>query len=375
MNSSRTRRARITLLILAVLLATLAVGVSAAGADPTVDAKRAQAQAVLEQVHQLDLQVEKAAEAYNLATDELQQIDADLRSNATHLKVAKKSLAVAQKNAAERVRAMYMSGEGAGAVEIILGARSLDDLLTRLDVAQRVGAQDAKVLTDVRQFRREVKNRRARLETARSRQAQVVAERAAQRRSVESQLAERERMLASIRDEVRRLQAEEQRQQALLAAQARARLTAQQQESQHAAVAAADAGVEISTSADGSEAPLPPSKYTGVVGVAMQYLGVPYVWGGASPSGFDCSGFVMYVFAQIGVSLPHHAASQYSYGIPVPRDQLEAGDLVFFDGLGHVGIYVGGGQFIHSPHTGDVVRISTMDGWYDSGFVGARRLL
>jgi cell wall-associated NlpC family hydrolase len=105
----------------------------------------------------------------------------------------------------------------------------------------------------------------------------------------------------------------------------------------------------------------------------MRYLGVPYVWGGASPSGFDCSGLVMYVFAQLGISLPHYAAAQYGFGTPVPADQLQPGDLVFFDGLGHVGIYIGGGQMIHAPHTGDVVKISPISE-FGSGYVGARRL-
>jgi cell wall-associated NlpC family hydrolase len=83
----------------------------------------------------------------------------------------------------------------------------------------------------------------------------------------------------------------------------------------------------------------------------------------------------MYVYAQIGVSLPHHAASQYGSGSPVSRDALEPGDLVFFNGLGHAGIYIGGGQFIHAPHTGDVVKISSLsDSWYAATWVGARRL-
>ncbi len=69
----------------------------------------------------------------------------------------------------------------------------------------------------------------------------------------------------------------------------------------------------------------------------MSYLGTPYVWGGAAPGGFDCSGLVMYSFAQLGISLPHSSYAQWNYGVPVPYDELQPGDLVFFDGLGHVG--------------------------------------
>jgi cell wall-associated NlpC family hydrolase len=191
-------------------------------------------------------------------------------------------------------------------------------------------------------------------------------------------------MLAGIQTEIKQLQAEEARRQAQLQAEARARLAAQQRSAAAARIEAAALSTtdEFSSALDsggGSTADAlipapPPSQYGGVVGVAMQYLGTPYVWGGASPGGFDCSGFVQYVFNQVGVSLPHHAASQYGYGSPVPISDLQAGDLVFFDGLGHVGIYIGGGQFVHAPHTGDVVKISSMDGWYSSSFVGARRL-
>jgi peptidoglycan hydrolase-like protein with peptidoglycan-binding domain len=110
------------------------------------------------------------------------------------------------------------------------------------------------------------------------------------------------------------------------------------------------------------------------VAIAERYLGVPYVWGGASPSGFDCSGLVMYVYAQLGVHLPHFAAAQYRDGRHVRMDHLRRGDLVFFDSLDHVGIYIGGGRFIHAPHTGDHVRVSDLSGWYAEHYAGATRV-
>ncbi len=110
--------------------------------------------------------------------------------------------------------------------------------------------------------------------------------------------------------------------------------------------------------------------------LSRRYLGIPYRWGGSSPStGFDCSGFVMYLYRKVGVSLPHNAAMQYGHGRAVSRGNLRPGDLVFFNGLGHVGIYLGGGRFIHAPSSGDVVKISSLsESWYASRWVGARRI-
>jgi len=112
-----------------------------------------------------------------------------------------------------------------------------------------------------------------------------------------------------------------------------------------------------------------------VVDIVRKYVGTPYRWGGTSPSGFDCSGLVRYVYAQVGVSLPHNAAQQYRYGVPVSRDRLEPGDLVFFDRLRHSGIYIGRGRFIHARQTGKRVSIAKLDDdWYAENWVGARRL-
>jgi cell wall-associated NlpC family hydrolase len=113
-----------------------------------------------------------------------------------------------------------------------------------------------------------------------------------------------------------------------------------------------------------------------VASIAKRYLGIPYRWGGESPkTGFDCSGFVQYVFSRVGVSLPRVVSAQWTVGRRVSRSALRPGDIVFFNGLGHDGIYIGGNRFVHSPSSGDVVKISTITGYYADRWVGARRVL
>jgi peptidoglycan DL-endopeptidase CwlO len=327
------------------------------------------------QIQSLDGSLEHAIEAYNLANEKLKAIRRDLARNRVDLAIAKGNLRRAEEALANRAVAIYTSGATDSTLDVLIGSRSLAEIVDNLEAVDRVSEQDTKVLGDVRTFRKQVQRRRAYLKDARARQAQLVAERAAHKASIEGQLAERRRMLASIRTEIAEIRAAEQRRQAELERQARARLAQPQPLIPSLAAPEAEAAGE----APSAEAPTalpaaPPATHGGVVGIAMQYLGTPYVYGGASPSGFDCSGFIMYVFAQVGVSLPHNAAAQYGQGTPVDRSQLQPGDLVFFNGLGHAGIYVGGGSFIHSPHTGDVVKISSMSGWYASTYVGARRI-
>jgi cell wall-associated NlpC family hydrolase len=367
--------------LILVGFAALALAAQPAAADPSsLASKEAQAQRVLAQIRSLDSSLSKAIEAYNLANIRLGEIEGDIDENRVRLEIARHNLRRAHGRLAQRLVTIYVSGSTNSTLEVLLGARTLDEVLSGIETANRVSSQDADVLGEVRVFRAEARATAARLKRARARQARLVRERAAHKASIESQLGERRQLFSTIKDEIARIQAAERARQARLAAEARARAAAAARQPSFVTgpVVAAVESTEAVDSAEPAESTevvaAPPAQHGGVVGIAMRYLGTPYVYGGASPSGFDCSGFVMYVYAQVGVSLPHNAAAQYGYGTPVSRSQLQPGDLVFFDGLGHNGIYTGGNSFIHSPHTGDVVKISSISGWYSERFVGARRL-
>ena len=129
-----------------------------------------------------------------------------------------------------------------------------------------------------------------------------------------------------------------------------------------------------------SAAQAPPGSGYEISGTALQFRGTPYRNGGRDPNGFDCSGFVWYVFAQHGLDVPRTVAEQYAVGSSVRLDQLEPGDLVFFStsaaGASHVGIAIGADSFVHAPSSTGVVRVERISsGYWAPRFVGARRLL
>jgi len=352
----------------AVVVVTL-IAVASAAADPgSVASKEAQAQQVLGQIQQIDASLGGAIEAYNLANLRLAKIERDQRENRHELVVAKSNLKRSQAALAARLVSAYTSSEDNSTLAVLLGSTSLEDMINRVETINSTSRQDARIVREVTSFKKAVERHRVELANAHAEQQHVVAEKAAQRQRIESQLAERRQLLSSIRGEIARMKAAEAAQQRQLEAAARARLaSAAPPETGNIAVGAAATTPEGSTVA-------PPNVHGGVVGIAMRYLGVPYRWGGSSPSGFDCSGFVMYVFSQIGVSLPHSSYAMMGMGTPVSMSQLQPGDLVFFSGGSHMGIYIGSGQFIHAPHTGDVVKISSLSGYYSSAWAGGRRI-
>jgi peptidoglycan DL-endopeptidase CwlO len=359
---SRRRQAQALLVGIAALCAA-----ASANADPgSVAAKQAQAQQVLAQIQQIDHNLDGAVEAYNLANVRLHRIEGDLRENRKQLALARSNLKVAQNSLAARLVTAYTTTQDNSTLAVLLGSSSFEDMLNRVEAINSTSNQDASIVRQVTSYKAAIKRHRTELQNAHAEQQHVVAEKVAQRQRIESQLASRRQLLSSIKGQIAQIKAAEAAQQRRLEAAAQSRLATE--------TAPPATGIGVGASTPEGSTVAPPNVHGGVVGIAMQYLGVPYVWGGASPRGFDCSGLVMYVFAQIGVSLPHSSYAQYNMGTPVSISQLQPGDLVFFAGASHEGIYIGGGQFVHAPHTGDVVKISSLSGWYSSEFAGGRRI-
>ena len=358
-------------LILVTALVAASVVAGGAFGDPGIDAKRAQARQVLAQVSDLEASLERARTAYDASTQKLRVIDHNLAINRVGLRAARANLKSSQGALMQRLRLIYVSRDDQSTLGVMLGARSISDLVTRIEAVQSVSSQDLAVMNQVVKFKRQVTQHRHALVRAHRQQAALVAQRAGAKRRISSELDRRRGLLASIKSQIAHLIAVDRARALASAAAARA----EYEQAQQAAALQTQGTVVGATASTPDGTVAPPSQYGGVVGIAMRYLGVPYVWGGASPSGFDCSGLVMYVYAQVGVSLPHYTGAQWNVGVPVSRGDLQPGDLVFFDGLGHVGIYIGGNQFIHAPHTGTVVQVNSMTGWYASTYVGARRVI
>src|SRR5918999_4348802 len=217
------------------------------------------------QIRSLDSSLSRAIEAYNLANVELQRIEGELSLNRVRIAIAKKNLRRAQSLLARRLVTIYVSGSSNSTLEVLLGARTLEEVLSGIETADRVSNQDANVVGSVKVFRAEARARAERLKRARARQAQLVRERAARKASIESQLGERQRLLSTIKDEITRIQAAERARQEELARIARARVTEQPTFTPGPVVAA------VASSSAETVTP-PPARHGGVVGIAMQYL-------------------------------------------------------------------------------------------------------
>ncbi len=337
----------------ALIAALIAAPAYAAPTLPSDFASRVAAQqehlsALRSELDELDRQLGLASEAYNEAAEQLRATSAELEATERDLANAETALTEQRQLLAGRAQEIYRAGD-VTVLDIVLGAKSLSDLVARLRFLGAIGASDAELVATLKEQRDSLARLKQRYAEARERAAELEFTLAVRRIEIEHTIEERQQMLAAAEAELVALLEEE---------AARRRLEE------------ADLLRAILSGADGTgitvEAGSP-------VETALAYHGIPYVWGGESPAdGFDCSGLVKYVFAQHGVDLPHYSRAQFALGSKVTPAELESGDVVFFGNpVYHVGIYVGGGYFIHAPRTGDFVKLSPLAERTD--YAGARR--
>jgi peptidoglycan DL-endopeptidase CwlO len=366
-------------LALAALAAAVAATVARAHSTPQIRAEQEHERAVLAEVSQIGNELQVAEDRAWSAQQRLNQVKASLRANEYRLDVARNDLHASQKRLESRLYSIYVNG-APSAIDVLAGAHSLSQLIDRAESAQVLSGQDAALGEQALRFEHSVQTRERQLKTLEAKRVAAARELEAEKQAKASELGREKRLLASIHTTISQLQAREAAREraARIAAEERLR---REEAARAAAARAAAAKVQQAPPAQSATTSVVPPPISVPVGnggaghpsaasIALRYLGVRYVWGGASPSGFDCSGLVMYVYEQLGISLPHYTVAQWNATEPVSSPA--PGDLVFFNGLGHVGIYIGGGKFVDAPHTGSVVRIDSMSGF--GGYDGARRV-
>ncbi len=333
-------------------------GMSAApgGSDSGVAASiqlqdlQAQASEIQYQVRGLDHDLELLVEKENATKINIDNLTTQLADSRHRLDDARALHDVEEGQIAARLNAIYKAGN-LNIMDVLLCSGSLADFYEQALYMTKINDQDLKLETRFTNDTAAMQMLVDSVDRERKEQLDLRQKQKEQETEIQSKITERQMALSGLNAQVQQIiaqqEAEQRAEQARIAAEAAAELQS----------------LQISNRLQAE-----------VVQTALQYLGVPYVWGGDSPQGFDCSGLTKYVFARFGVNLPHNAAMQFNMGAPVPAGQLEPGDLVFW-GPGdpyHVGLYIGRGKFIEAPSFGETVRISTLD--TSSGdYAGARR--
>ncbi len=340
-----------------LLLVTYLIFILSAGivvpvlAEPSyveeINKKQTETQNVQEELEALDKDLEVIVEEYNLARLELQKTQQRLRDTRIRLSHAENKLDGQRETLNQRASNIYKNGD-ITFVEFLLDIKDFNDLITTIDFLRRIGEQDADLVYKFQRSKENIETLEAELEKLQSEQVQNKEKIEAKKKEVERTITGRNNRLKNLSDETKELMQKEEereaREQAELIRQIESNL--------------GDINVDVEPGT--------------IVSTALLYLGVPYVWGGETPKGFDCSGLVKYVFAQHNINLPHHSASQFNLGDPISAGSLKPADAVFFGNpVHHVGIYIGSGRFIHAPQTGDVVKITPLNERND--YAGARR--
>ena len=326
---------------------------------------------------QLDEQTSKVQEDYTEAQAALDKAQKDLDRSQRDLKAQSDKVATMRKALGRVALSDYQSGGGVSMTTQLVASGDSGQFLSKLATIQNVTERTSVQFQDfqaeqarLKSMKSQAEADRATIESQRNQQAKLLAD--AKKKEQEAKQVV-DRLTAQQRAELERQQTAEAQ---AAAAHAVSRSTGRPTDQQSALGQPSSSSTQASQA--GSQVPIPDpshgvsSRAQSALSFALAQLGKPYIWGGTGPTGYDCSGLMMASWGKAGVSLPRTAAAQYAAGTPVSTSDLQPGDLVFFyPGITHVGMYIGGGRYVHAsnPRTGIKVSVLTQS----TSFQGARR--
>jgi peptidoglycan DL-endopeptidase CwlO len=350
-----------------------------------IDATKEQINDFETKIQQLDNSIILAMEKSRELNEKIVNQQGKIEETETEIVKAEAALENHKGVYSERLKSIQLKGNQSVITyaELLLSSGSVSEFFNRFTAISQFIESDTELLNGLNQKEQALIEAKEQLHTQINQLKQSQVELVAEQQQIEKDKEQIQKDLADAQGILQAQLAQQAAEQQALIAQQAAEQARQQWEQQSLVTttttsAPAVAQVPVPVSVPSAPAAVAANAVSSasadaVIANAKQYLGVPYVWGGSTPSGFDCSGFVSYVYRSVGISLPRTSSAQQNVGTRVSLNQLQPGDLVFRGSPAyHVGIYIGGGQYIHAPQTGDVVKIAPFN---PSQFSTASRVL
>ncbi|MBV4418978.1 C40 family peptidase [Clostridium tyrobutyricum] len=351
-------------------------------------------------VEKLDDQISQVMNQISQNKKDIENISSNISANKQKLKESEDSLNTQKQLLNDRMRAMYINGNSSY-LGVILNSTDVNDFISRVETVKKIVSSDKQTIADLKAKQTQLAQEKQTLSNQSGKLLALKTDNENKLNKLENDKATQNKLIASLDKKEKELEtsaenAKEKKTVAVAAINVQKirndapKITTTDTKSQTAVktysqtadhVSSEKTSQIVSSQASNTQATASNQSSSNtqstvssnsIVAYASNFLGTPYVWGGTTPAGFDCSGFVQYVYAHFGISLPRVSQDQQNVGTPVSRSDLQPGDLVFFGSPAyHVGIYVGNGSYINAPKTGDVVKIASVD---RSDFSGGRRV-